>query len=206
MICLLPLALAAGPRGPVGVVDGDTLRVGGTLVRLQGIDAPELAQTCGDGFRCGIWVRQRVAGHLGGRFATCDDLGPDIYGRVLARCDVGGRDVGQWIVRQGLALAFRRYGQTYVPAEQAALDAGRGLHRLEMQRPSAYRRAKANAEVQEPVPDGCVIKGNISLKGRIYHMPGQAFYATTRVRPQQGERWFCTEQEAQAAGWRRAQR
>lgn len=204
MICLLPLALVAGPRGPVAVVDGDTLRVGGTLVRLHGIDAPEMAQTCGGGFRCGVWAQQMVAAHLGGRFATCNDLGTDVYGRVLATCDVGGSDVGQWIVQQGLAIAFRRYAQTYVPAEQAAFAAGRGLHGMQMQSPSAYRRAKA--EVQEAAPDGCVIKGNISLKGRIYHVPGQAFYATTRVRPQQGERWFCTEQEAQAAGWRRAQR
>lgn len=52
---------------------------------------------------------------------------------------------------------------------------------------------------------GCDIKGNISLNGeRIYHVPGQKYYGATRVRPQKGERWFCTEAEARAAGWRRA--
>jgi hypothetical protein len=50
-----------------------------------------------------------------------------------------------------------------------------------------------------------VIKGNVSSRGaRIYHMPGQQHYADTRISPNKGERWFCTEAQARAAGWRRA--
>lgn len=53
---------------------------------------------------------------------------------------------------------------------------------------------------------GCVIKGNISIntQERIYHVPGQEFYIPTKIRPEYGERWFCTEAEARAAGWRKA--
>ena len=52
---------------------------------------------------------------------------------------------------------------------------------------------------------GCVIKGNISSSGeRIYHVPGQRYYDKTLINEHQGERWFCTEQEAMAAGWRKA--
>ena len=52
---------------------------------------------------------------------------------------------------------------------------------------------------------GCVIKGNISSSGeRIYHLPGQRYYDKTLINGLQGERWFCTEQEAIAAGWRKA--
>jgi hypothetical protein len=51
-----------------------------------------------------------------------------------------------------------------------------------------------------------VIKGNISASGRIYHMPGDDSYAKTGINLAKGERWFCTEAEAQAAGWRRARR
>ena len=51
---------------------------------------------------------------------------------------------------------------------------------------------------------GCDIKGNITLNGRIYHVPGQEYYKATRVNPFIGERWFCTEEEARAAGWRKA--
>jgi hypothetical protein len=53
--------------------------------------------------------------------------------------------------------------------------------------------------------DGCVIKGNVNTRGeRIYHVPGQRYYDETRISPSHGERWFCSEQEARAAGWRRA--
>jgi hypothetical protein len=50
----------------------------------------------------------------------------------------------------------------------------------------------------------CAIKGNISGAGRIYHMPGSATYERTRIERADGERWFCTREEAEAAGWRPA--
>ncbi|MCT7378182.1 hypothetical protein [Chelativorans salis] len=52
----------------------------------------------------------------------------------------------------------------------------------------------------------CNIKGNVSINSgqRIYHLPGDKFYSETIIRPEYGERWFCSEQEARAAGWRRA--
>ena len=55
---------------------------------------------------------------------------------------------------------------------------------------------------------GCDIKGNISINSgeKIFHVPGQEDYAGTRISPQYGERWFCTEAEARAAGWRKATR
>jgi hypothetical protein len=53
--------------------------------------------------------------------------------------------------------------------------------------------------------NGCVIKGNVSTKGeRIYHVPGQKYYNETRIQASRGERWFCSEEEARAAGWRRS--
>lgn len=53
---------------------------------------------------------------------------------------------------------------------------------------------------------GCAIKGNISINTgeRIYHVPGQLSYAETKISPEYGERWFCSEAEAVAAGWRRS--
>ena len=51
----------------------------------------------------------------------------------------------------------------------------------------------------------CDIKGNISMDGvRIYHMPGQEYYDATVIDESYGERWFCTEDEARAAGWRKS--
>lgn len=51
----------------------------------------------------------------------------------------------------------------------------------------------------------CNIKGNVSTRGeRIYHVPGQDYYDETRISAAHGERWFCSEEEARAAGWRRS--
>lgn len=52
----------------------------------------------------------------------------------------------------------------------------------------------------------CKIKGNISINSgeRIFHVPGQHYYAATKIRPDYGERWFCSEAQARAAGWRKA--
>lgn len=56
------------------------------------------------------------------------------------------------------------------------------------------------------VTPSCNIKGNVSINTgeRIYHVPGQHYYEATKISPQYGERWFCSENEAQAAGWRKA--
>jgi hypothetical protein len=55
---------------------------------------------------------------------------------------------------------------------------------------------------------GCTIKGNVSINSRerIFHVPGQERYSVTKISPQYGERWFCSEEEARAAGWRKAGR
>jgi hypothetical protein len=53
-----------------------------------------------------------------------------------------------------------------------------------------------------PPSDDCPIKGNISKSGKIYHMPGGDDYHRTRIDESKGERWFCTEHDARAAGWR----
>jgi hypothetical protein len=51
----------------------------------------------------------------------------------------------------------------------------------------------------------CNIKGNVSTRGeKIYHVPGQRYYNETRISASHGERWFCSEEEARAAGWRRS--
>ncbi len=60
--------------------------------------------------------------------------------------------------------------------------------------------------VQANVSPSCRIKGNISINSRerIYHVPGQLYYDDTRISHEYGERWFCSEADARAAGWRRA--
>jgi hypothetical protein len=78
--------------------------------------------------------------------------------------------------------------------------------------PPAAEEPPEAPEPSEDCPEGCTsakpgcdIKGNISKTGeRIYHLPGQRWYSRTEISPEDGERWFCTEEEAEANGWRRA--
>jgi len=63
----------------------------------------------------------------------------------------------------------------------------------------------AGASAVSAQSGSCKIKGNVSTQGeRIYHMPGDEYYDETRISASHGERWFCSAEEAEAAGWRRA--
>ena len=116
-----------------------------------------------------------------------------------------------WMVSQGLALAYRRYSRDYVGEEVSARDAGLGMWRGDFVPPWDWRRGERLAgsrhAPKSAVGSGCRFKGNISRDGsRIYHVPGGQFYERTRFDTSRGERWFCTESEARAAGWRRPRR
>ncbi len=197
----------AGFSGTIRVIDGDTLDVGDVRVRLHGIDAPEVGQTCQDArgraWDCGTWASREVRARYQNAVANCDPVDRDAYGRVVAVCNVAGRDMGRLLVKDGVATAFRKYSMAYDRDEQAAAAKGLGLHAGTFERPDAYRNTRG-ASQKVPRSD-CVIKGNISAKGvRIFHVPGQRYYAATRISTKQGERWFCTADEARRAGWRKA--
>lgn len=209
LLACLPYAVIAAPQGRVQVIDGDTWKVGGHKVRLFGIDAPEADQKCqrpsGETWACGRWVTAETKARYEGKAASCTALDRDRYGRTVARCYVNDIDVGQAMVSDGLAFAYRRYSMDYDLDEKSAAVNDRGLHASRVQNPSEYRAARR----QDPQPSrsGCAIKGNISSKGvRIYHLPGQEHYSRTRINSSKDERWFCSESEAQRAGWRRARR
>ena len=121
----------------------------------------------------------------------------DRYDRLLAVCSAGGRDLNAVLVAEGMAEAYRKYARDYIPEETQARAARRGIWAGPHLAPEAARRGP----VQNP-PGACRIKGNISKKGQIFHLPGSRDYDRTRIDPTKGERWFCTEAEALAAGWR----
>ncbi len=202
-------ATTAGPSGPVVVIDGDTFDIGGKRVRLHGVDAPESAQDCetgsGTDWACGSWVTEEVKLRYSGRAADCAEVDTDRYGRIVARCMVEGRDVGEALVADGLALAYVEFSRDYVDEERDAKLGKRGIWRGEVETPASWRRRAARPDpVEDAAPSGCNIKGNISGNGRIYHMPDDPFYGRTKIDTTRQERWFCSEDEARAAGWRRA--
>ncbi len=88
--------------------------------------------------------------------------------------------------------------------EAEAQAVRRGIWGSEFVKPREWRRGKRIA-ANDNAPGQCRIKGNINRKGeRIYHLPGGKWYDRTRIDPAKGERWFCTEAEARAAGWRKS--
>ncbi|MFW6076389.1 MAG: thermonuclease family protein [Hyphomicrobiales bacterium] len=205
----------AGSRELVGratVIDGDTLDIRGERLRLHGIDAPEAGQWCLDGaaerYRCGQRAALALADRIGAANIRCDLLDRDRYDRHVARCFHADTDLNEWMVRHGQAVAYRQYSMDYAAAEAGARDSRSGLWQGAFDLPWEWRRgarfAAPGPGAQGPPSAECNIKGNISRNGKIYHVPGQTHYERTRISPDKGERWFCSEAEAEAAGWRRA--
>jgi endonuclease YncB( thermonuclease family) len=106
------LAQAADLSGVPRVVDGDTLAIGATKVRLEGIDAPETDQVCLNAndvrWTCGFDARNQLAAHIGSRTISCSPNGTDAYKRTLAICSLAGEDLNAWMVQQGWALVYVR--------------------------------------------------------------------------------------------------
>ncbi len=206
-LCLLATPALADVAGTASVIDGDTIEVHGQRIRLHGIDAPESRQLCrldGKPWQCGKDAANALADKIARRLVTCEDLGRDRYKRIIARCTVAGEDLGQWMVAQGWAVAYYLSSYEYSRAEHRAESARRGIWAGEFMKPWEWRRGKRLA-ANDNTPGQCRIKGNINRKGeRIYYLPGGKWYDRTRIDPAKGERWFCSEAEARAVGWRRA--
>ena len=206
---MLPGSVLADFSGRASVIDGDSIEVAGREIRLHGIDAPEGRQTCiaqGKRWRCGRRAARALARRISGKRVTCAQRDRDRYGRIVAVCRQGGQDLAAWLVAEGWALAYRRHSMAYVDEEAAARAARRGIWRGKFVPPWDWRRIQRD---QGKGGNGtrCRIKGNINRQGkRIYHVPGGHYYARTRIDLTAGERWFCSEAEAHAAGWRRSRR
>lgn len=130
--------------GGVQVLDGDTLNLGGQRIRLYGVDAPESDQSCERGgvvWRCGADATAALRSFLAGRQVTCTALSRDVYGRTIAQCAADGQDVGTWLVREGLAVAYREYSTTYVADEALARRERRGIWGGRFVMPSEHRRS-----------------------------------------------------------------
>ncbi len=201
------------------VYDGDTvsLRLGGVdhRVRLQGIDAPEYDQPYGQA------AEDHLRSLVQGKSVRLDMTGKDRYGRLLGKlwvqpadCPSCGKtlDANLAMLTVGLAWYYRYYKDElsaedqgrYEFAEREAKAKRAGLWQDDNPTPP-WDWPRGDRRASQP-SDDCRIKGNISSNGRIYHMPGQKYYEQTRINTGKGERWFCSEAEAKAAGWRRARR
>ena len=135
MLVILLLSSGACANDLVGqasVVDGDTLEIHGTRIRLWGLDAPESSQLCRGAdsnlYRCGAKAANDLDSFIARRPVNCTPTAEDQYGRTIATCPVGGADIGEWLVRNGLALDWPRYSKAkYASAQREADRSGRGM-------------------------------------------------------------------------------
>ena len=225
-------ALTAAPlhaqviNGPAAVVDGRTLDMTGTAIVLAHIDAPEINQTCerdGAAWACGAEAAEGLAAIIGQSPLTCTIVGASDNGTQIASCENETFDLGREMVRRGLALVSDDAPDEYSAAANIARQLKSGLWAATYQpfiewraanpkavtriAPAANRETRARPASGKPGPErrftnalGCAIKGNRSIRGDwIYHLPGQRYYEQTRP-----EDLFCTERQAQAAGYRRS--
>jgi endonuclease YncB( thermonuclease family) len=217
------------------VRDGDTIQLGDVTYRLDGIDAPELDQTCiddqADPWTCGVEAREQLIKLIGGRSVHCDDLGPDktTKKRHIGVCTVEGEttSLNQRLVRQGFALDFEpsakgRFLQDEAGAREARLGLWKGcfvagaefrLGKKDGSLLGAACRTDRDRQIREALfpedlamPPACSIKGKFAARARvtgnvgIYHLQGCSSYPALT----QPDRWFCSEDDAEAAGFRRA--
>lgn len=147
LLALLLATCAAPPaalEGPARVIDGDTLEVAGEVVRIYGVDAPELAQECrvaGRPYACGQMARNALSA-LTGASVRCHGSARGKYGRRIAVCSSGGLDLGAVMVGTGWALAARNYSSAYVALEAEARAARRGLWAGAFMAPATWRRTQ----------------------------------------------------------------
>lgn len=133
--------------GAAGVTDADTLTVAGRIIRLYGLDAPEIRQTCrradGSAWPCGHMAAAALTLRLRGEAVRCRLLGADRFNRDLGRCWVAGDEINAWLVREGWAVAYTRYSWRYLPQQALAWWEGRGLWQGSFQYPEDWRRANS---------------------------------------------------------------
>lgn len=170
------------------VIDGDTFEIeGNKKIRLIGINAPEMGQPYS------LLAKEKLEELILNKNVRLkkDVSEKDKYGRLLRYVFQDKIFVNLELIKQGYAQIYTlppdiKYQEKFYQAQKYAQTNKLGLW--------------SGKQIQE-----CLIKGNISSSGeKIYHLPGQRYYDKTVIDESKGERWFCTEQEAIQAGWRKS--
>jgi endonuclease YncB( thermonuclease family) len=234
VIALLLAMAGPSLAAEIVVTNGDTFQLDRTIYRLDGIDAPEIDQMCldqrGDVWPCGVTVRDRLSAYIGNRAVSCEDKGPDpVYKhRRIGICSIENEatTLNEWLVREGWAIKFEPSAKGRLSAEEAdARENGRGLWKGCFAEPRELRGWNRNGarlvgggcqaghenrtrdklfRVDTAMPPGCPIKAKLALRAvgyeGIYHLPRCGSYR----RLKRANRWFCSEDDALAEGFRKA--
>jgi len=152
---LLSNVTAVEISGVPKIVDGDTVHIKNYKFRLEGIDAPEMRQKCKKeyfkisfivgfifykDYNCGIISKEKLINKIDGSEIKCISTSKDRYKRYIATCFKEKTNLNQWMVRNGHAIAYRRYSKKYVPDEDFAKENKLGLWRGKFMNPEKWRK------------------------------------------------------------------
>ena len=141
--------------GTPKIIDGDTVHINSKKIRLEGIDAPEIRQQCqkvflkisaiiGFSFKknysCGVISKKKLVNKIKTSQINCISSGRDRYKRYLATCYKDGINLNKWMVRNGLAVAYKRYSKDYLGDEVYAKENKLGLWKGSFIRPEKWRK------------------------------------------------------------------
>ena len=138
--------------GIAKVVDGDTIKIENKKIRLFGIDAPEKKQKCrkpwltisfltfNKDYPCGEISTLKLKNKINNKFITCKSTNTDRYKRFIAECFKNKTNINRWMVRNGYAVAYKKYSRKYLTFENLAKDDKLGIWIGSFQMPWEWRR------------------------------------------------------------------
>ncbi len=190
---LINVARRSIPQGEtvVEVVDGDTFFIENRQpIRLKGLDAPELGNCYGD------QAKKALEKLTLNKKVVLKEPMVDAYKRILALVYIDGISVNEYLIKKGFAY-FRSANTSELSHLQAASDYARE-QKIGIFGPECY-------QTQPPDPK-CPIKGNFDDNSdkKVYFLPGCSYYDATVIMRFRGEQWFCSEKEAQVAGFEKS--
>lgn len=215
------------------VVDGDTFKITYdgqlTSVRIIGINTPETIDPRKSvecfGQEASDYLKARLSGQTVKLASDPTQTDRDKYGRLLRYVYLNGQDIGLEMIQKGYGFEYTydipyqnqinyKQAQEEATANQVGLWASDTCVKPQTTAPTPTPAAQnhvtdnnsSNAPNNSSIDTAnCQIKGNINSSGEhIYHLPGQRFYNRTQIDTNTGERWFCSENEALRAGWRKS--
>ena len=141
--------------GKPKIIDGDTIRINNKKIRLEGIDAPEIKQQCEKPFLkisfiigfeynkrylCGVIAKKKLIDKIDNSKIKCISLSKDRYKRFLATCYKDKINLNKWMVRNGNAVAYKKYSKDYVRDEAYAKENKLGVWEGSFMMPEKWRK------------------------------------------------------------------
>ena len=137
------------------IIDGDTVLINNKKIRLEGIDAPEIKQQCkkpflkisaligfqfSKSYLCGVKSKKKLIDKIDNSKIKCITSSKDRYKRYLATCYKEKINLNKWMVRNGHAVAYKRYSKDYVRDEEFANENKLGLWEGSFTMPEKWRK------------------------------------------------------------------